>query len=141
MICKFCGKPDETDGGPLLHRLHCDGQQGRVEAGLDRRVETPGATRSTEEAMTRLRQTRRRLIENGRQVALEQIAASGTTHSRRVLDEMDRRGLLDRAVAHDFWLGAVFHDREFVWTGQWYRHHSKLRNIHERTVKVWTVRE
>jgi hypothetical protein len=38
--CLFCGEPVK-DGGDLLHRLHCDGRQGRVEAA----VPDPGAWR------------------------------------------------------------------------------------------------
>jgi hypothetical protein len=139
--CLFCGGDTSEPG----HRWHCDGRQGVVEAVANRQplpvpVRRAGRTRTTAEAMTLLQQTRKRLIESGRMIARDQIAQTGSTHSRRVREEMRRRGLLDASVAGDYWLGAVFNCDEFEWTGAWHKHHSSERNIHERMVKVWTLR-
>jgi hypothetical protein len=41
MTCRFCGQDVRHE---LLHRLHCDGQQGAIEAILERRPRFDGAT-------------------------------------------------------------------------------------------------
>lgn len=97
-------------------------------------------TRSTDEAMALLKATRAKLIARAREIACELIAQNGETHSREVYEVMKTRDLLDSRVKKDFWLGAVFHSKEFAWTAKWFRYSDTGgdKNIHERTVKVWT---
>jgi hypothetical protein len=110
-------------------------------------------TSSTDEAMAVLKAKRKRLIDGGRIVGAELIEENGTVHSREVLAEMDRQGLLAGTEGiKDFWLGAVFHGKEwnedYEPTGEYFsysdtrtRPNGKKRNIHQRTVQVWGKRK
>jgi hypothetical protein len=98
-------------------------------------------TLSTEDAMVLLRERRRFLIAYGRYVAAELCRLHGVTHSREVRREMATKGLLDDPDLHDYWLGVVFHDGPFEWTGEFHAYTDARRNIHERTVKVWRLRK
>jgi len=100
-----------------------------------------GPTQSTEDAMRVLEATRHRFIASAREVAHELIRRTGETHARAVREEMARRGELDDTV-RDYWLGCVFRDRRFEWTGRWYLPPTPVTgaNIHAwRPVKVWTL--
>lgn len=97
-------------------------------------------TRSTCEAMNLLRERRRFLVAYGRYVAAELCRLNGVVHSREVRKVMAEKGLLDDPELHDYWLGVVFHDGPFEWTGTFHAYTDHHRNIHERTVKVWRLR-
>jgi hypothetical protein len=81
---------------------------------------------------------RRRLIDYGRYVATEICKARGVVHSRDVRRELGALGLLTADVG-DYWLGAVFHNAAFEWTGGRYTYTDDARNIHERTIKIWRL--
>jgi hypothetical protein len=152
-VCLFGG----GDASERDHLLRCDGRQGALEAAAAAAWpafeappagrDTGGTTRSTAEAMDLLKRYRRRLIATGVVVACDLIAREGVTHSRAVLQEMERRGELDGPPIKDYWLGAIFNRRSiFCWTGDHYTYSDDsttergTRNIHERTIKVWTLR-
>jgi hypothetical protein len=84
------------------------------------------------------RATKPRLIETARAIAKELIQKHGMTQIREVYGELCDRGLMP-LESRDFWLGAVFRSPEFAWTGRYYSYSDPGRNIHERTVKVWTL--
>jgi hypothetical protein len=99
-------------------------------------------TRSTEEAMSVLQQYRAGQIEDAREVAAELIDKHGTTHSFAVQEVMAKRGLID-PVLGNYWIGAVFNDPKFVWTGSWHfppniKIATKNKAHALRPVKIWT---
>ena len=75
-------------------------------------------TASTGEAMALLKEYRAAQIEDAREVACELIEQFGFTSSRQVQEVMAERDLIDESLGN-FWLGAVFNDDRFVWTGKW----------------------
>jgi hypothetical protein len=79
------------------------------------------------------------LIASAKKIAEELIKSNGTVTSRQVRAEMAARGLLVEADK-EHWLGAVFRDRRFEWTGKYSSYSDEKRNIHERTSKVWKLR-
>lgn len=98
-----------------------------------------GATQSTEEAMDLLRTYRRGLIAQGRRLARFLIQTEGTTHSRRIYDEM--KDCADVSEVKWHWLGAVFASGEFEWTGKYHYVENKDTNIHGgRSCKIWRLR-
>jgi hypothetical protein len=96
-------------------------------------------TRSTDEAMMVLEQYRAGLIKLGRIVAFDIAKKEGVVHSRRVRDAIAAMGLLNQPDLNDFWLGAVFRHKAFEWTGDHHVYSDESRNIHERTIKIWTL--
>jgi len=102
-------------------------------------------TQSTAEAMAVLKHARKAQIALARAIAVELIQHHGTTHTREVRDTMIARGVFNRAVP-EYWLGAIFRDQQFVFTGQFFDAPSKEgdeeQNTHARNiVKVWTLKE
>ncbi len=101
-------------------------------------------TQSTEEAMALLKRARTAQIDQARILARELITRDGTTHTRIVRDTLMARGLFDTTVP-EYWLGAIFRSRDFVFTGEFYDAPSKegdaSKNTHARNiVKVWRLR-
>lgn len=96
------------------------------------------STHSTDEAMSILKATRRRLINLAREVARSLIAQTGFTTTEAVRQQMILDGTYDDSVK-GYWLGAVFNRAGFIWTGRYQSYTDDVRNIHERTVKVWTL--
>jgi len=100
-------------------------------------------TRSTAEAMDLLRSKRAYLISLGRFFAGQIAQKNGKVHSREVRAAMDATGVFSSYNGvGDYWLGAVFNNSPFFeWTGDWCTYKDDQRNIHERTVKVWRLRD
>ena len=96
-------------------------------------------TRSTEQAMEVLESTRGDLVVAARDVALRLATLNGTVTSREVRREMAAVGKLN-GVEGDYWLGAVFRDSRFEWTGRYTTYSDSARNIHERTIKIWKLK-
>jgi hypothetical protein len=97
-------------------------------------------TQSTEEAMQVLKRWRGYLIAMGRVCAVELCREFGTTNSRQVTDEMERRGLLEGYVGGYYWVGAVFNKSDlFVATGEHVVHSNPARNNHEQLLRVWRL--
>ena len=76
------------------------------------------ATSSTSEAMALLKQWRAAQIAQAREVAIELITRDGSTSSRRVQEVMAARNLIDEMLGN-YWIGAIFNDARFKWTGRW----------------------
>jgi hypothetical protein len=100
-------------------------------------------TRSTEEAMDLLKRFRRYFITLGRHLAVTHLVghAERTVHSRQVRAAMEAGCAFDGYTGNDYWLGAVFNCSVFEWTGEFFVYSDKTRNIHERTVKLWKLRD
>lgn len=94
-------------------------------------------TQSTEEAMDLHTKSKQDLLLKAREIAKDICTKEGTVTSRKVLAEMESQGLIDPEKGQT-WVGAVFR-RDFIWTGEWVTHSNKARNIHERTIKVWSL--
>jgi hypothetical protein len=67
--------------------------------------------------MAILNQYRAQSIADGKIVGEQLCRLHGTTHSRAITAEMDRRGLLHKDIP-GFWIGAVLRDPRFVNTGR-----------------------
>lgn len=97
-------------------------------------------TRSTDEAMRLLHRRRRLLIQWAQYLAAKHAKRAGTVHSRDVRTMMAAHGWLS-PDAGEHWLGAVFRSSIWEWTGRYHAYSDHGRNIHERTVKVWRLRD
>lgn len=88
--------------------------------------------------MSLLRALRAEQIEMAQRIAERLIAAHGITNSREVWLVMRRDGLLDARVK-DHWLGCIFRDKRFKWTGEYVLPPlPEGTSIHaQRPVKVW----
>lgn len=109
-------------------------------AGLLLRATLRSETRtcSKEEAIDLLTQKRSWLVAWGRKIAWEQCRTHGSTHSRRVYQEMEERGLLSMVPAvSGHWLGAVFASRWFDKTGEQVM--VKSDRIHARPNPLWKL--
>jgi len=102
------------------------------------REHAKGPTRSAHEALTILEERRATLIDHARDIAVALCRAHGTVHGRMVRDQMKREGLLQED-AREYWLGAVFNDPRFVWTGQFVMVRNEERNLHTRAIKLWKL--
>lgn len=98
-----------------------------------------GKTRSTDEAMRVLEDARAELIATARDEAAALARAHGTVHSRMVRAALEAKGLV-HPDEKEFWIGAVFRDPRFEWTGERYSYSDAARNVHERTIKVWRLK-
>lgn len=105
-------------------------------------------TLSTEEAMAVLKRTRASLIAAGLEIAKELCRTEGSTHSRRVYDEMVRRGIPGIEDVKSYWLSAIFRrPAVFTWTGRWYAPdmsdypNDVLKNCSTdiRPIRVWRL--
>lgn len=103
------------------------------------RASLAGTTKSTEEAMEVLEVHRGALIARARTEAVLLCQQNGKTHSRAVRAKMAALGLLDSGGS-EFWLGAIFRDGRFEWTGEFFTYSDSARNVHERTIKLWRLR-
>lgn len=107
----------------------------------------PNKIKSTEEAMDALSSCRSYYIAYGRYVAVqlcrykESRGEDPTVHSREVLNEMEKRGILDGYNGAHFWLGSVFNGGPFEKTGTIHKYSEPGRNIHDREVKVWRLKK
>jgi hypothetical protein len=108
---------------------------------LTPRVHGRKVTKTTSQAAKLLNRHRGNLITKARAIAIDLAKANGTVHSREVRAEMDKQGHLTNPALADHWLGVVFRSSVFVWTGQYFSYRDDSRNVHERTVKVWKLRE
>lgn len=96
-------------------------------------------TRSTDEAMLVLYRFRMYLVQRGIYEAVRIARQTGTVHSRQVREAVSK--VCRTAGMADYWLGAVFNNHIFEWTGRYHTYADRARNIHERTVKVWRLRD
>lgn len=94
---------------------------------------------SVGEALAVLEETRRELIEKGRDAAHRLIAQNGTATVKDVRNLMRAEGTFDESV-RGFWMGAIFTKRLFTWTGTFKSVEDVRRNIHSREVKVWAAK-
>jgi hypothetical protein len=90
-------------------------------------------TTSEEDAIRLLTATRRRHIDNGREIADEILAKRPVADVGQVYQIMAARGLIDYTIPQH-WLGAVFRvSAKYRWTG-----HMVQTNIgHDDLAKVW----
>ena len=95
-------------------------------------------TRTTAEAFARLHAGHETEIQLARQVARELCREHGSTNSRLVRLEMERRGLISRAATKVHWFGCIFRTAEFIATGERVSYSSTT--VHEREIKVWRLR-
>lgn len=96
-------------------------------------------TRSAHEALALLQERRGTQIDMARDIAVAICRRHGTVHGRMVRDQMQREGLLQDSD-REFWLGAVFNDARFEWTGQFVMVHDGARNLHTRAIKLWKLK-
>ena len=89
--------------------------------------------------MSVLEESRAELIAAAREEAVALARARGTVHSRMVRAVLEEKGLVS-TDAKEYWIGAVFRDARFEWTGEHYSYSDAARNVHERTVKVWRLK-
>jgi hypothetical protein len=95
-----------------------------------------GKTKTTEEAMAVLKKYRADHIARARAIADELIARDGKTSSKRVYNEMKSRELIDHTIS-DHWLGAVFNNAKYAWTGEWTTSNVGPNTHSPRANKVW----
>lgn len=89
-----------------------------------------------------LKAHRANLIAWGRYFAGQIARAHGTVHTRQVRQSLESAKLVDPTSTSEFWLGAIFNKADwFEWTGQYHTYSDAERNVHERTVKVWRLRD
>lgn len=101
-------------------------------------------TQSVEEAVASIKKDDRRayFIAYGRYVAVQLAAKHGSVHSRQVRAEMERRGVLFGYRGRDHWIGAVFQNFAALEpTGETFKYTDPARNVHERRVHVWRLKE
>jgi hypothetical protein len=104
--------------------------------------------KTTEEAMVVLRETRRKLIDRARVVAVDLANANrGKVNVRAVRRVMEDEGLLSNPEIKDYWLGAVFSKKgKFEWQGEYAKPDAsfwqdKGKNFHDaRPIKVWVLK-
>jgi hypothetical protein len=101
---------------------------------------TVTVTKSTEEAMELLETSKASLVAYGRKEAIRLAKENGEVTSRDVRQAMEGAGLLKKD-SKEHWLGAVFRGKPFKWTGRYFVYSDPIRNIHERTIKIWTISE
>lgn len=77
-------------------------------------------------------------LSQARNIAKGLITSNGSTHTRAVIAEMQRLQMI-ASDGKQFWAGAMFRSKEFRWTGQWHTYSDSARNIHERTIRTWTL--
>lgn len=71
-------------------------------------------TASEKEAFALLRRTRKALIAAGREIAIRQCLANGTTDTGQVFAEMERLEVPGLQSVKAYWLPAVFRDARFA---------------------------
>jgi len=99
--------------------------------------------------MSVLRDTRRKLIDRAREVAVDLAKANrGKVNVRAVRAVMEEEGLLNNPDIKDYWLGAVFSKHgKFEWQGEYAKPDAsfwqdKGKNFHDaRAIKVWVLKE
>jgi hypothetical protein len=64
-----------------------------------------------------------------------------TVHSREVRARMVEEGILDGYTGADFWLGTVFNSGPWEPTGRRHKYTDNERNIHDREVRIWKLKE
>lgn len=96
-------------------------------------------TASTQEAMECLAKAQGSLIERAREEAVCIARQVGEVHSRAVRERLEQLGLVDPS-SRDHWLGAVFRDERFRWSGRYYSYSDRRKNVHERTIKIWVLK-
>lgn len=100
---------------------------------------------SKEEAHAALEKARKELIEKAREIVVELCTSSrlGTTTTRQVRKEMERRGLLTPDFS-EVWMGTLFRDKRFEWTGKVAAAEFEKTHFGRRTsgcaVKVWKLK-
>lgn len=113
----------------------------QLDLGLGQRPKARRARRktgSTQEAMECLAEAHGSLIERAREEAVCIARQVGEVHSRAVRERLEQLGLVD-ASSRDHWLGAVFRDERFRWSGRYFSYRDLARNVHERTIKIWVL--
>jgi hypothetical protein len=71
-------------------------------------------------------------LETARLIAIQLIEAHGTTHTGKVLSEMERRGYRMPPTLH--WAGAIFRNHAFLWTGEYNQGRG-----HDKLAKLWRL--
>ena len=104
-----------------------------------------GGARNEEEAIDMLAETRRRLIRDGYEVAVELARIQGAVHSQMVLSEMELRGLFresDEALPRN-WTANVFKGKEFKDTWEpcgYVKIGDASRNTHAAVRRLWKLK-
>ena len=103
-------------------------------------VSTPrpfGPVVSQAQAHALLRADYGRQIDAAREVALRLCRERGTI---TVADLREAMPELQKSDGSLVWIGVVFNDRRFAWTGEWRMVGNKARNVHPKPVRVWRLR-
>jgi hypothetical protein len=99
-------------------------------------------TKSTSEAIRLLEGKRAWLIGFGKRIAIELCKRDGSTNSHVLRQTMQARGLFDGYKGGYFWMSAVFcDDGMFTWDGTYFSYRDRENNVHERTIKVWRLKD
>jgi len=82
------------------------------------------------------------LVSAGRVVAMELCKKKGSTNTLEVRKEMERRDLLVGYTGKNHWTGAIFNQSKvFEHTGDFISYSDPDRNIHEREIRVWQLKD
>lgn len=99
---------------------------------------------TTSEAMKELENKHTTLLAWGRHIAVTFCRKNGTTHSKMVFDELIKRGLAD-PNKKAFYMGAIFNKLEkdgvIEWTKHYYKYSDPERNVHDREIKLWRLKD
>jgi len=155
-ICPTCGlrypspEPTKRHANAPMSRAEIDAMMARgamtgapttvyAEHARERRAEDARfPTQSAHEALALLQERRGTQIDMARDIAVALCRQHGTVHGRMVRDQMQRERLLQDGD-REFWLGAVFNDARFEWTGQFVMVSDGARNLHTRAIRLWKL--
>jgi len=98
------------------------------------------AKKIIDESMKLLEDSHGHLISRAREEAILLAKASGTVHSRMVRARMKALNLLP-PDGKEYWLGTVFRDPRFEWTGELHTYSDPDRKVFDRNVKVWRLKD
>jgi len=82
---------------------------------------------------------RKKLLAMGRKVARQICALKGEVHSREVREVLAKKGMFTMVSIGDQWLGLLFREKGWTFTGKYHVYKDPRRNIHGgHVVKIWT---
>jgi len=99
-----------------------------------------------EEAHICLEEVRKKLIADARSIAVMLCRLHGETTTHYVREEMAAQGLLSPEF-REFWMGCVFNNKQFEWTGKWGNSLYTNKGSHfgrrtsNRAVRIWKLRD